>query len=352
MNSIFSLVISIFIAGHLIGCAGPMTPFGGDILIGQRVEINSQYNGKDIKFKAKPDRQYYNSPYDLTIEIIDPNFDSSTFRYEVVYNNRVLNRWLKSEEIKFPKIKTDPIEITFKNLSILPGNMNKIDFLYYPSTTKVPVVYHLKIPECSPIFKNDLLTKKIKGIPNEYKDEINSYSAQYKYNPSMIAGLIAQESSFNPRAISFAKALGLTQITPMAHKEVKRFKQKWKIYPKFNDLSLRSIKRRLKNNKINSRNDWRLDPEKSIEGGIVYLEYLKSYWEMPDKQEILEKAFFDEPPMVDIILASYNSGGSRVKYAIKKNKKNWLQHKKLKEAKKYVMNIKSYCYSFNQGSKL
>ena len=70
----------------------------------------------------------------------------------------------------------------------------------------------------------------------------------------------------------------------------------------------------------------------------------------PEKKEILSDAFADDIPTTDILLASYNSGAYRVKKSIIKNKKEWLFDDSLHEARKYVMNIKSYCYSFDQGN--
>ncbi len=344
-------LLFIFIISGLASCAGPTNPFGGDIIIGQKFEIDESFKNSQVTLSMTPDRQYYNSPYDLNIEIIDPDHDITNFRYEVVYNNRVLNRWYKSEEIRFPKNKQEPIVITFKNLSILPGNINKIAFLYYPAESTKPVIYNLKVPECSPQFKNNFFNIKDFEISQQTKQNIMTLAGQYKYNPSLLAALIAQESSFDPKAISGSRALGLTQITPTAHREVKRFKEAWDIYPKFDQLSFSSIKRKLKKNAINPTNDWRVDPQKSIEGGLIYLDYLKSYWLLPDKEDILFTTFHEEVPETDILLASYNSGATRVKNAIIKNKKHWLSDKKLKEARKYVMNIKSYCYSFNQGIK-
>lgn len=331
-------------------CAGPTNPFGGDIFISEKFELNAKSKkGAKVNLHMYPARQYYNSPYDLSIKIKDPNFVISKFRYDIVYNHRKLNRWFKSEEIKFPKNKDGEIEIVFKNLSILPGNINKIAFLYYPAGSKQPIVHKLEVPECLKEQQDgDLFISPFKVTEN-LKQSIKSLAGQYKYNPSLIAALIAQESSFKTKAISKAWALGLTQVTPTAHQEIKKFKAAWDIYPEFEDLSLRTIKNYLKENKINAGNDWRLDNNKSIEGGILYLDYIKSYWGTPNKKEILSTTFKKGIPEVDIYLASYNSGPYRVKKSIIKNGENWLFDKSLNEARKYVMNIKSYCYAFNEG---
>ena len=129
-----------------------------------------------------------------------------------------------------------------------------------------------------------------------------------------------------------------------------KYKPEWKMYPRFRSLPYLNLKSKVVSNEINSQNDWRLDEKRSIEGGILYLNYLNEYWMTPEKTEILSDAFANDIPKTDILLASYNSGAYRVKKSILKNKKDWLFDESLTEARKYVMNIKSYCYSFNKGN--
>ena len=340
----------------LIGCAGPTTPFGGEIYIGQDVKLDDGFeyeviNIRDIDIDSYPRKQYYNSPFDLTLRIKDPNFDRKNFKYEISYNNQVLNRWYKSETIEFPENKYDDIKIIFKNLSILPGNINKIKFYYYPNKSNDVIVYRLEVPDCYKEFKNQKIQITPFKIKNTLKENLVLISQKYQVNPSLMAALIAQESSFNPQALSFAYALGLTQVTPVAAKEISKYKKDWEIYPDFTAMSLAEIKSYIGHFKINPLNDWRLDPKKSIEGGILYIKHLQKYWGQPNKQKLLNETFKDDIPITDILLASYNSGAFRVKNSIKKHNQNWLFDENLSEARKYVMNIKSYCYAFNQGTK-
>ena len=339
---IFSQIFWFFFS-----CAGPTNPFGGQILIGQEFEVDHSFKQPGVNISATPDRQYYNSPFNLKLKIYDPDFRKRDFRYEIVYNNQILNRWFKTEEIVFPVHDGDPVEISFKNLSILPGNINKIKFLYYTGENNNPVTYQFKVPDCVQDKQPESIHITPFKVSKTLEENISMLARKYEINPSLIAALIAQESSFNPNALSFAYALGLTQVTPTAAKEIKRFKKNWQIYPNFTKLPLSNIKRGIASYKINSINDWRLDPKKSIEGGIVYLQYLENYWASPDKKEILNHVFNQEVPMTDILLASYNSGAFRVKNSILEHKKNWLFDDELNEARKYVMNIKSYCHSFN-----
>ena len=50
------------------------------------------------------------------------------------------------------------------------------------------------------------------GVP--FADEINAAAARHKLDPALLAGLIRQESNFNPSAVSPAGARGLTQLMP------------------------------------------------------------------------------------------------------------------------------------------
>lgn len=339
----------------ITSCAGPTTPFGGDIFISQSFTIDknqANYTSAKVQIGATPDRQYYNSPYDLKLSIFDPKFDLTKFRYEIIYNNKILNRWFKSEEIIFPKSKSDPVVIKFKNLSILPGNINKISFLYYPIGSPGPVIHKLKVPDCHHDNQKDSFKISRFDVKQELESNIKELATLYGYNSSMIAALIAQESSFNPSAISIAKALGLTQVTPMAHTEILKYRPHWKIYPRFNKLPFLNLKSKVITREINSTNDWRMDEKKSIEGGILYLNYLNQYWKTSEKIDILADVFDLDIPKTDILLASYNSGAFRVKKSIMKNRKDWLFDESLYEARKYVMNIKSYCYSFHSRDKV
>ena len=52
----------------------------------------------------------------------------------------------------------------------------------------------------------------VTGVP--FADEINAAAARHKLDPALLAGLIRQESNFDPDAASPAGARGLTQLMP------------------------------------------------------------------------------------------------------------------------------------------
>src|SRR5262245_20928540 len=91
-------------------------------------------------------------------------------------------------------------------------------------------------------------------------------------DPALVAGLVRQESSFDPRAISVANARGLMQLLPNVGAEVSRSLK----FPVWNQALL-------------------FDPDANLQLGTAHLaSYMKQYGVLPR------------------VLAAYNAGGSRV----------------------------------------
>ncbi|MDD3086380.1 MAG: lytic transglycosylase domain-containing protein [Patescibacteria group bacterium] len=51
-------------------------------------------------------------------------------------------------------------------------------------------------------------------FPLEYEDTIKKWCKEYNEDPFLVAGIIMQESGFNPQAKSYAGAMGIMQIMP------------------------------------------------------------------------------------------------------------------------------------------
>jgi len=60
------------------------------------------------------------------------------------------------------------------------------------------------------------------AFPMPYKSSVERYSREKELDPYVVAGLIRQESEFNPKAISVAKAYGLTQVLPSTGRHLSR----------------------------------------------------------------------------------------------------------------------------------
>jgi hypothetical protein len=239
--------------------------------------------------------------------------------------------------------------IKLNNIKVPPEKDHKIDIHYWINPEEKKTI-SLHPPECSPFQKNLIHNLK----PFEHNDYhihlIQLLASRVELNPTFFAGLIAQESGFNPKAVSWSKAMGLTQMTPIAEKQVLMEFPNFTSYPDITLLSPLKIKTLVDREIINSNNDWRLDPYKSIQGGIIFMKYLQRYWEKPENLALIKKI---EGPKSDvlsqILLASYNSGASRVKRAVTTDPINWIESGQLKEAKKYVRRVSSYCFHFSSS---
>ena len=122
-------------------------------------------------------------------------------------------------------------------------------------------------------YVNARLTKITSLSP--YDDMTQKYSAEYGFDWRLITALMFQESQFDPKANSYAGAQGLMQMIPAT--------------AEFMGVS-------------NLNN-----PKSSIDGGVRYLNYLRSRFE--DSILLQDRIWFT--------LASYNAGYGRVKRARK-----------------------------------
>ncbi|MEO9034507.1 MAG: transglycosylase SLT domain-containing protein [Gemmatimonadaceae bacterium] len=104
------------------------------------------------------------------------------------------------------------------------------------------------------------------------RDELVRDATARGLDPALVAGLIRQESNFNPRAISVANARGLMQVLPAVGEEVSRSLS----FPVWNAALL-------------------LDADANLQLGTAHLaSFVKQYGAIPR------------------VLAAYNAGGSRV----------------------------------------
>jgi soluble lytic murein transglycosylase len=111
------------------------------------------------------------------------------------------------------------------------------------------------------------------AFPMPFQEEVEKYARANEVDPYVVAGLIRQESEFNPKVVSRANAYGLTQILPATGR----------------DLSRRIGLRRFQTAML-------FDPAVNLQLGTYYL-------------KILLKSFSGR---WEDVLAAYNGGGSRV----------------------------------------
>jgi soluble lytic murein transglycosylase-like protein len=238
--------------------------------------------------------------------------------------------------------------ISFAGLKLLAQKNHDIVFRYKRNSYTQAITKNYQNPTChmadlEPLGEDIIL----KRISKKVRNALEAISSDEGVNPSLVAGLIAQESAFNPLAVSSAKAIGLTQVTELAGKHVLATYKDYPSYPNLNEHSVAMIKTLIITGKINSENEWRLNPQTSIQGGIHYLKFVENYWLNKRNRLLMLEHYKNENEILDdLILASYNSGPFRVKKALTKRGTNWLQSENLGEARKYVRKVKSYCYHF------
>ncbi len=128
-------------------------------------------------------------------------------------------------------------------------------------------------------------------FPLPYRSLLERYSKAQDLDPFLVAGLIRQESEFNPQALSPAKAYGLTQIMPATGRAL-----------------LKVSRRRFRPSVL-------FQPDVNLRLGTTYLRHV-----LDQNSAKWEQA-----------LAAYNAGGSRVQ--------NWLKWGDYREPAEFIETI-------------
>lgn len=350
------LILTVFL-GLMTSCAGPMNPFGAINQNQKPINSLNERNPSSYLSSTKalinffPSRQNWHQSIDFKARVFDENGLGSRSKVRFFYNDKDISNQIF--EIAEKKVSKDQKTLTYsiKNFRLNFEEDNRISMIYQRDEHSSPLIKHYDEPVC-PI--DSVQKVKDHGRFASQKltfNTIEEISVKEGINPSLLAGLIAQESAFNPKAISWAKAIGLTQVTSLAEQHVIDKHPDWPRYEGIDDFSYPRIKSLIMMGKINKNNEWRLNKAMSIQGGIEYLRFVESYWSTKANKNIIEKVFPNRPEAYeDVILASYNSGPYRVKKAIFKLEENWLKSEKLNEARKYVKKVKSYCFHFSNAS--
>lgn len=343
MNKMIHILSLLCLGILMTACAGPYSPFGALNSWPTKFTavLDVDKNPIEKKFSFYPQKQNLHRVSDLQVVIEDNQVIPENFVLEIYYNNKDITQdFLKTASIKRHR---NELHIIFENLSLGTKIDHEIYFKYQTNPTTKPFIAKYEDPKCNFDYVEE------NKVENELLNRIFKLSSSKGINPYLIMGLIAQESSFNNKAVSSAKAIGLTQVTAIAEKHILENYPKWPTYPNLNKQSILEIKAMIATDEVNPGNEWRLNKDKSILGAIDFIRYIESFWEQNKHQKLLEHSFGSNEIPLEIILASYNSGPFRVKRAIQNRGIDWINSNQLNEARKYVRKIKSYCHAFKSN---
>lgn len=371
-------LVRIFLLGLFCSaCAGPTTPFGAktslylkaaiekkgpaepsadDVAHGvrapagivQRTQNLLLGSGAKPEIKFTPDRQVLHGRTEFTITVTDSLGVAANPDLTILYNGHDMTARFLSQAKTETAAGGTKLKLRFPNLRILPDRDNKIEVVYRHSKYDPYVFARYQPPVCDVFEEKQVMRTGTFKLSSDLLKTIHKMSTEHRINPAFLAGLIAQESAFNHRAVSWAKAIGLTQITGGAEQEVTKFYAHWPRYEGMDQISAPIVKAMILSGQINSKNEWRLNPQMSIRGGLTYLTLLSNYWRRPENFSKISAQFKNpEEGFSQIILASYNSGFVRVGNALERSGGNWIREDALREARKYVYRVMSYCYHFS-----
>ena len=163
----------------------------------------------------------------------------------------------------------------------------------------------MTIPQISKSGKR--LSGEMLANEDRYDSIIRRYIVKYELPFALIKAVIKAESDFNPSAVSRVGASGLMQIMKATWDWICKdiIKQDWE-YDK-----------------------WKFDPDRNIEVGCAYLNWLFEY-------------FRNKRPLLELVIGAYNCGQGRVQ-------RNGYKIKGLpKETQKYISKVWVYFNMFSR----
>lgn len=340
------------IALFAVGCAGPMSPFGA--LEGWKTDSASSPGNLSSRagdpgsphLRFLPGRQKWHGTTTFRVVIEEPLGLLPESEFRLYYNGHdVTRRFLARADSTFTDRDHRTLKISFPRMRLIADRENRIVARYRRKDGQRWLSAEYGPPRCSAFDQEG----ELKGV-EEFNPSaaliwiINRQAAANGLNPRLVAGLIAQESGFDPLAVSSRRALGLTQVTPIADEEVAKSFPAWPRYLGMEEIPVPLLRMMVLRGTINGANDWRLDPRLSIQGGVAYLLYLAGYWSRDEKRALLRQGPGDGVQAVsEAILASYHSGAARVSMAMTARGADYLRDDSLDEARRYVRRVVSYC---------
>lgn len=351
------------LAFGLIGCAGPMTPFGAvNKILPDDTESAMMHNegshllpldpiGEEkIDLSTAPDRQLWHEKSPLILRIVDRGGVPANHVIMVKYNQRDVTDDFLARARKDVSPDRQSVMYTFPDLRLRAEDTNQIEFAYQRTPASDVIAHPFQEPTCDFTESNESGRRSPFESAARLVESVRRLARSKGVNPSWFAGLIAEESGFNPSKVTWKKTVGLTQINDLVAQFLSARYPEWPQYRPGTRMSVGLFKAKILSGYIHSGNEWRLDEEKAIRGGLEWIEHLRALWERPDDQRLLKEASLtDAQAMGDLLLASYHVGVKRVQESMRQYGRRWLQSAELRDAYRYVRRVRSYCYHF-QGA--
>ncbi|MEW6055512.1 MAG: lytic transglycosylase domain-containing protein [Bdellovibrionota bacterium] len=356
-TSLRFLTIDLLVILLCYGCAGPTTPLGApwatssaDVTNGPLSFMASIFKTSETHIRFQPSRQVLHGAAPMKIIIEDLSGIKPNYRLVVRHNGLdVTSSFLKqSETIYQDGGRRLVVKVPVVRLSAKKDHLIEV---VYGGQSNFTAYSRYDVPECSAFGNSKTLISTDGFKPDPYLlGLIEESSKQMGVSPTLTAALVAQESGFDPHTVSWAKAIGLTQITPIAEDEILKTYAQWPRYPGLNTMPAPWVKLMVLSRQANEENEWRLDARRSLQGGLVFLQLLSERWSTKENQQRI-KELFNNPEVAHsrLVLASYNSGYSRVWSALNRHGVNWIAAPELKEARNYVNRVFSYCHHFSEA---
>lgn len=356
-SSFISLAFMAAAPGLFCGCAGPATPLGAvwALTPGQARATDEMDEARNApkgllpKIRFSPRRQILHGPSRVRVVIEDDTVSNlADSRFLVHYNGLDISRtFLLRSRITYDSHRKR-ILIDNPRVELAATSDHFIEVAYQDPRGRFAYARY-KPPRCNAFRAIPVLRLGQFWEHRSQAELIERISRAKGLNPAFATGLVAQESGFNPAAVSSAKALGLTQVTPPAEAEVLRMYEGWPQYPGLNDQTVSQLRYLVDSGVVNERNEWRLDEELSVRGGLQYITLLSKRWSTPELLARIQALFPDpEVARTQLILASYHSGFARVADALARDGKDWLADPELTEARRYVNRVFSFCNFFSE----
>ncbi len=347
-----ALVLVLCCLPLLAGCVGPSTPLGAVDRSAEGPEAAARPSaapaspGEPARILFSPAYQQVHGPYTWQVVVVDPAAGDrpDASRLRVFYNGLEVTESARFQfRVDYRRAGEQAGEallLEMPHLRLRPLDDHEI-VVEYTTAQGRPISSRYPFPAVQDLEgEEELASTGPFSVEGRVLEAVYEASRHYRLNPVLLVALIAQESSFNPNALSKARALGLTQVTHLAERDIVRAFPDWPRYPEIQTFSRRKLGRLIPR-VIHGGNEWRLDPVKSVWGGAHYLAYLRA-----NRSTVLLAGEDRERVLAEASLAAYNSGLNRTLYWILRHRDRWLDQDNAREAKRYVRKILSYYGAF------